>query len=354
MRPIFLSSSSGTFHRVALAAVAASAVACGGNNVPIGFEPEAGASGTSTGSSGAASGASGTSTGSSGTASGASGTSTGSSGTSTGSSGTTSDGGCQCTGPEPGVVSMQCSDGSFSGPVCATVADGTCSWQIRQCPATCPALGCNPQCPNGVLKDANGCDTCQCAPAADAGSKGLTWFYTCGYPVCQSPSADAGAGGLTDDAGAPCPAVGSDCTSAGARCGTASNFNCGATEVCSATDPTKGPDSCPISSRNFKTDIHYVGDAELERLHEEALHIRLATYHYKAQFEDPNPQHLGFIVEDDPRSPAVDGSFDRVDMYGYVSMVVATMQVQEKEIAELRRELAAERSGTCSTPASSP
>lgn len=28
----------------------------------------------------------------------------------------------------------------------------------------CPALGCNPQCPNGPLLDANGCDTCQCAP----------------------------------------------------------------------------------------------------------------------------------------------------------------------------------------------
>ena len=30
---------------------------------------------------------------------------------------------------------------------------------------------------------------------------------------------------------------------------------------------------------------------------------------------------------------------DRVDMYGYVSMVVAAMQVQEKEIAELRAQV---------------
>ena len=28
----------------------------------------------------------------------------------------------------------------------------------------CPGLGCAPQCPNGILIDANGCDTCQCAP----------------------------------------------------------------------------------------------------------------------------------------------------------------------------------------------
>lgn len=68
------------------------------------------------------------------------------------------------------------------------------------------------------------------------------------------------------------------------------------------------------------------------------------------QFDDPNPRHLGFIVEDDPRSPAVEGSFDRVDMYGYVSMVVATMQVQEKEIAELRGELDESRRGACGSP----
>ncbi len=68
--------------------------------------------------------------------------------------------------------------------------------------------------------------------------------------------------------------------------------------------------------------------------------MRLATYNYKAQVDDPNPKHLGFIIEDNPRSsPAVDWSHYRVDLYGYLSMVVATMQVQEKEIADLRREL---------------
>jgi hypothetical protein len=27
----------------------------------------------------------------------------------------------------------------------------------------CPAIGCDPACPNGVKMDANGCPTCQCA-----------------------------------------------------------------------------------------------------------------------------------------------------------------------------------------------
>jgi hypothetical protein len=119
---------------------------------------------------------------------------------------------------------------------------------------------------------------------------------------------------------------------------------CGAVEECSATDPAV---NCPLSSRHFKNDIHYVDDAQLEQLHDEALHIRLATYNYKAQFADPHPTHLGFIIEDDPQSPAVDGTLDRVDMYGYVSMVVAAMQSQEKEIAELRRELDGARAAGC-------
>ena len=42
---------------------------------------------------------------------------------------------------------------------------------------------------------------------------------------------------------------------------------------------------------------------------------------------------------DQPLSPAVDSTHHRVDLYGYVSMVVATLQIQEREIAELRKEL---------------
>jgi hypothetical protein len=126
--------------------------------------------------------------------------------------------------------------------------------------------------------------------------------------------------------------------------------NCGAIEQCAATDPTMRVGGCPISSRKFKDDIHYVDDVEREMLHDEALHIRLATYNYKAQFDDPNQRHLGFIIEDDPQSPAVQHGRDQVDLYGYISMVVATMQVQEKEIADLRRELDEAHQGVCAAP----
>ena len=56
----------------------------------------------------------------------------------------------------------------------------------------------------------------------------------------------------------------------------------------------------------------------------------------------------GFIIEDQPQSLSVDRGHDRVDMYGYVSMIVAAMQVQEKEIASLRKELEETKGGACS------
>jgi hypothetical protein len=75
--------------------------------------------------------------------------------------------------------------------------------------------------------------------------------------------------------------------------------------------------------------------------------MHLATYEYKSEYGDPTEKHLGFIIEDQPQSLSVDRGHDRVDMYGYLSMVVATMQVQDKEIRELRRDLAAAKIGAC-------
>jgi hypothetical protein len=96
---------------------------------------------------------------------------------------------------------------------------------------------------------------------------------------------------------------------------------------------------CPISTRKYKDGIQYIDDAQLEQLHDETLKMKLATYNYKSAVADPDPTHLGFIIEDNPASLAVDKTHNRVDMYGYFSMIVASMQVQEKEIAELRSEL---------------
>jgi hypothetical protein len=127
--------------------------------------------------------------------------------------------------------------------------------------------------------------------------------------------------------------------------------HCGAIQECSNTNPAV---ACPVSSRKAKDGIEYIDGAGLQQLHDETLGIRLATYNYKPQYDDPNPRHLGFIIEDrPPQSPAVDWSRDRVDIYGYLSMVVATIEVQEKEIAELRHALDHARTQACESPASS-
>ncbi len=173
------------------------------------------------------------------------------------------------------------------------------------------------------------------------GSSGvqLRWYKTCGYPVCREPAPDAS----VPDAGLPCPSVGAACTDEGLTCGVRSDFNCGVIQVCARQDPTAAPYACPISSRQYKQGITYLGTADLQKLHEDTLATRLATYTYKSEVADPTTPRLGFIIEDQPTSPAVDAAHARVDLYGYVSMVVASLQVQEREIADLRKELNAAR-----------
>ena len=75
-----------------------------------------------------------------------------------------------------------------------------------------------------------------------------------------------------------------------------------------------------------------MNEAELASLRDETLEMRLTTYRYSSD----GSKHLGFIVEDQPESMSVDRGHDRVDLYGYLSMVVATLQMQEKEIRALK------------------
>lgn len=259
------------------------------------------------------------------------------------------DAGLACACPNgQSSCSITCPDGALgtcSGgkPTCPQPVDGGTSDAGGCCPAGYETVDCtNPDGTKGVQCHdprmgcassstcGQGCDkpsTCG-GGQGDAGSSNLVWYTTCGYPVCQ---ADASPG---DNPG--CAAPGTPCTQAGATCGTASQSNCGATLVCASQDPKT---MCPVSSRQYKNDIEYVDQAQLQQLHDEAIGIRLATYRYKPEVADPNPTHLGFIIEDNLQSPAVDTTHHRADLYGYMSMIVAGMQVQEKEIAQLRQQL---------------
>ncbi len=235
----------------------------------------------------------------------------------------------QNTGSDLGAIDAgtgKCGDTACSaGQLCCASADESCTPTCSNV-TTCPVYG----------------RPCK-VPTTDAGAidaapppSNLTWYTTCGSPSCHPADPDAGPP-------VACPAVGSGCTSKGETCGNPATTDCGVIQVCDDHDPKGGVGGCPISTRKAKDDIAYVDAAALQRLHDETLQMRLATYRYKGPFvdpSDPNAKHLGFIVEDQPQSLSVDRGHDRVDIYGYMSMAVATMQVQEKEIAQLKKEIA--------------
>ena len=94
---------------------------------------------------------------------------------------------------------------------------------------------------------------------------------------------------------------------------------------------------CPISQRAAKQEIRYLEPTELARLGEELLATRLATYRYRdAQSER---RQLGFIIDDGTPDHAIAADRAHVDLYGYVSLAVATLQVQARELEQLRAEL---------------
>jgi hypothetical protein len=164
----------------------------------------------------------------------------------------------------------------------------------------------------------------------------FVWFETCGDPVCRGHS-DHGVSPCTNER------VGDTCSPEGSRCDPMSF--CNSDLLCTDHDPKQNPGGCPISRRSAKTNIHYLTDADRQRLHEELLRFRLATYQYVAP-EAKGRTGLGFIIDDVAPSPSVDPERDLVDLYGYTSMAVATIQQQdarirtlEAEVEELKRRL---------------
>jgi hypothetical protein len=165
---------------------------------------------------------------------------------------------------------------------------------------------------------------------ADAGitqsccdTKKVAWNCFDGPPLCKSPR----------------PRVGSPCTKEGDSCALTDPGECGQpTLQCTQGVWALPNESCPISTARAKREIAYVDPAGVARLHDELMSTRLATYRYKA---GDDAQHLGFIIEDMREgSPAVLASRDRVDLYGYTSMAVAALQQEQREIDELRADLA--------------
>ena len=170
------------------------------------------------------------------------------------------------------------------------------------------------------------------------GQSNLKWYKTCGASVCQG-------GPWQPTSGVPVcvegEKVGDPCSTATQMCD--NKDGCKAFLVCAAKDPKQQPGGCPISRRAFKTRISYLTPGDETDYAKQLQSLRLSTWAYR---EGDGRSHLGFILDDVPESIAVDGARDRVDLYSYISMAVAAIKVQQREIARLRAEVESLRGHT--------
>jgi hypothetical protein len=155
----------------------------------------------------------------------------------------------------------------------------------------------------------------------------LRWWYTCGMASC-SP------GDYRDHPMIPrcgVESVGAQCFTPGALCDPVDD--CNAFMVCSETDP-KETTYCPISRMSYKKDIHFLVMNELQSYRDLLAALPLATCRREGKSE--------FLWGRADEDPVLCATFvlDPVDIYTYVSMAVAALQVQAHQMDELTKELA--------------
>lgn len=276
----------------------------------------------------------------------------------------------QC-GPALGMPNYLCGDGTTGGPTgrCLKQTDGSCGWEVRECPdkdgGPAPTECFDKE---GKLLDsfkscttaddcvahqfqANCCGTQYAAGVSKtqlAAATKCTDDRTATFPGCGCAQMPSGADdGTTDSestgkAQVTCRNNKCESTFKGETCG---KYICTANQTCCGPMPLpeaqcmEGASSpCPISQRKMKKDILYLSDNEKQQLSSELMSFPLATYRYKVEGPEQKP-HLGFIIDDVAPSPAVLQSGERVDLYGYSTMTVAALQVQAKEIADLKKQM---------------
>ena len=241
---------------------------------------------------------------------------------------------------------LECEYGNDPRYACRTYASCTAgAWLV-----TLPTGGCDPippvTCP-ATRADAAGA---LCTPVdAYCSYDGLNCHCTnCTlYPVvrCEGPLAwVCDAPSAVPSCPPARPRLGDSC---GLANGTSCEYGCEGGQSRECRDgswvSSSSAGGCPRSNRRLKRDIQYVDPVEAKRLADELLGTRLATYEYT----DPalaGTRRLGFILDDQPTgSFAGDPTASQVDLYGYASMLVATVQDQQRQIDEMRRELRALR-----------
>jgi hypothetical protein len=176
------------------------------------------------------------------------------------------------------------------------------------------------------------------APEPPPTASRLNWFTTCGDPVCGGYRGPfEGVRFCTTEK------EGDLCTTASAQCDP--KDACNARLLCAQLDPKQQAGGCPISRARDKQDIRYLSAAQKQQILEEIEALRLATYRYRSGGTD-GPPRLGFLIDDVERdaagmlaTSALNAERDQVDLYGYISMVVAALQVQGRRIALLQAEV---------------
>jgi hypothetical protein len=269
-------------------------------------------------------------------------------------------------GTPPLAPAQMCPDGSLGGNTgkCLANADGTCAWEFRLCPPG-PSPACFDQA--GTLDPAykkcavaTDCvvvdyqrDCCGSMHAAGVGAASAATVQDCAakradaLPDCECKMEPKRADDGTSQPGGTTTAPQVACSAAGVCTTTFDGQVCGS-KVCTSgetccsgvplPEPTCMTGPCPVSRRKYKKDVSYLSSFDEQRLSEELLAFPLATYRYKTE-NAAEREHLGFIIDDIAPSPAVTANGERVDMYGYQTMAVATLHVQAREIAELRRQI---------------
>lgn len=106
------------------------------------------------------------------------------------------------------------------------------------------------------------------------------------------------------------------------------------------SDPFAEDEPCPQSSRDKKENIHYLTEPERSGVASKVLALDLASYRYK-DGEGLSGEQIGFVIEDTRGAPFLQKGGERVNLYAYISSVVATVQQQQQEIEALRAEVKA-------------
>ena len=218
-------------------------------------------------------------------------------------------------GPAP-ALAILCSDGSTGGTTgrCVRTKATACHWEMRECPPPtkidCTAPGaCSGPPPLAASQ--------LCKDGSTAGPTCVDTGGQCGWQITECPPVP------------PELACGANTCTKGQTCCDGMPF-----QKPTCVDGMQ----CPISQRQHKKNISYLSEMDRQRLNDELMGFRLATYRYKSESSSER-EHLGFIIDDVAPSPAVLESGERVDMYGYQTMAVAALQTQATEMAKLRREV---------------